>query len=318
MQELSRHPFPAFTGINPNAITPAAQGGDRTFQAIFNTVSREMPQIPLAVQRLIEWFRGAHDYYRWYKLHTLQQQARDNGIPAQAALYGPAITFLANVSETVNFAVNFAIVTKCTMDILSKYRELNDSIREFQDTLCWKIVLQDSARLENEIHIYSLSVFLSFNDGVSTLFLQVIKIARCALTVLWKAFELSMILQDAYLFFNRDNQTRFFASTDLVVNWRSYSNLLNDELGRALEENQLVASEVLTELGENNSNQIVNGLISQLRTGVQSIRTFLSNNQGTSSSTSFLPFDGSGNLQRANFRLPTIPQRTRIQQRSTR
>lgn len=323
MQELPTH-FPAFTGINPHAITPAAEGGNRTFQAIFNTVAREMPQIPLAVQRLIEWFREFHNDYRWYKLKNIQQlftpqqERRSNESSAQSAFYGHAISRLANVSDYVNYAVNLAVITKCTLDILNKYRELRDSLGELQNALCLKVATQDLYPIDNRVHTCSLSIFVAWNHEMSNLLLQVVKIVHCSLKVLLKAFELSMILEDTRLFFTHDTQTRFVACTELVEHWQSYSHLLNDELGRSLEAHQPLAREILTELGENNSNQIIDGVISQLRTGVQSVRTFLSNNQGSSSSTSFLPFDGSGNLQRTNFRLPTIPQRIRIQHRSTR
>jgi hypothetical protein len=324
MQELSTQHFPAFTGLNPNAITPAAQGGDRTFQAIFNTVAREMPQIPLAVQRLIEWFREFHNDYRWYKLKnvqqifTPQQARRSNESSAQAAFYGHAISRLANISDYVNYAVNLAVITKCTLDILNKYRELRDSLRELQNALCLRVATPDLYPVNNVVHTFSLSIFVSWNLEMSSLLLQTVKIVHCTLKVLFKAFELSMILEDTRLFFTHDTQTRFVACTELVEHWQSYSNLLNDELGRSLEAHQPLAREILTELGENNSNQIIDGLVSQLRTGVQSVRTFLRNNQGSSSSASLLPFDGSGNFQRSTFRVSTIPQRTSILNRSTR
>lgn len=298
----------------PTTGSPQLEGQPPTFQAFFNTITRQMPAIPPYLHRAIAWFREAHTYYSLYKLSfTVQQDIVNGGTLGTLPQQGALITMLARVSTEVDYALSVAIVTKCVVDILNKYRALNASLNDLRDAICYKIEFQNRQQLDDDVQALAASTLSRNSLEISSLFVQILKITHCALIVLWRTFELSMILQDAYLYFNNDPQTRFVACTDLVANWRSYSNMVHDELERILEDNRPVAQQLLIEFGKERPNRLVQQLIRQLKQGVRTVQGFLDQPHSPSSSSSHrysffsMPFASDGRFQLPNCRNGELP-----------
>jgi hypothetical protein len=239
------------------------------FQAIRDTIREEIniDQLPPFLDEAAELLSKAHLYYRGYKQMQINQNAARNPSKGHPGVYGAALHVVSDYTTIGAYAVNLALVTKCTEDLLREYRQLSEEYQRLCHTIDWQYPLYHPVEWKREAkNTQSLSPSLSLLWQVQIMgwVRQILKITRCALVVFWQMFKLSMCLCDAYLLLNGDSQTRYEACTELVAEWDSYRNQLKEDqkrLVRELEKGCDLADRILTRLGaERDSSFIIDRL----------------------------------------------------------
>jgi hypothetical protein len=215
-----------------------------TFQTVRHIVQEELQfdyPLPPYVDNILNVLSKAHIYYRTYKYEQISRKTAQDPTKGHPAVYGAALQLASDYPSIVSYAINVALVAKCTLDLLQEYRQLSESYQRLCQVIDWQYPLYYSVKLKQKVAFSnSLSPSLHFILQVQMMDLvrQMLKICRCALDVFWQIFKLSMCLCDAYLLFNHDPRIRYEACTELVADWKCYRNQLQENQKRLFEEIQ--------------------------------------------------------------------------------
>lgn len=256
------------------------------FQAICDTIREECNSdlLPPFLDVSIELFSKAHIYYRIYKQTRMNQNIARDPSQGNPAVYGAALQLASDYTTIGSYAVNIALVTKCTEDLLQEYRRLSEDYQRLRHTIDWQYPLYHSVdwkRKGNSNRLLSPSLSILWQIQIMGRVEQILKIIRCALDVFWQLFKLSMCLCDVYLLLDGDSQTRYTACTELVADWNDYQNQLKEDhkcLVEELEKGCDLADRILTRLGiEKDSDFIIDQLKQEIGKCAQETEQVLEN-----------------------------------------
>ena len=235
------------------------------FLAVKETILEELdPQaFPPFLHQTVAIFGKLHLYYRTFKQVRLFKKAANDPARGHPAIYGAAL-HLAGDYTSIGYAVNVALITKCTEDLLREYRKVSQAYLRLLDAVRWQYPLYHPVEWRrsdpNRQIPISPSIYLLWQVHFMSLARQIQKITQCASLLLWQAFKLSMCLQDAYLLLNGDPQMRFEACTELVGEWELYKNQLQEDQRRLLEEiikNRQLIDRLLNRMGAPKASQFI-------------------------------------------------------------
>lgn len=229
------------------------------FTALRSTIREELQTdhpLPPLLDLTIDLFRKANIYYRTYKFALIHNKASKDPSKGHPAVYGAALHLIGDYTTIGSYAINVALVTKCTQDLLLEYRQLSKSYQKFWHTVQRKYPIYQHVEWKREnkssYALLSPSLHLKMHIRMMDLTKQIRKITRCALEVLKGMFKLSMSLSDAYLLFNKDPQMRYEACTELVAKWDEYQSQLKEDgkrLAEEIEKGSSLADRILKKMG---------------------------------------------------------------------
>ncbi len=112
------------------------------FRAVKETILEEIdPQsFPPFLHQTVAIFGKLHLYYRTFKQVRLFNKAAKNPARGHPAIYGAAL-HLAGDYTSIGYAVNVALITKCTEDLLREYREVSQAYLHLVDAVRWQYPL---------------------------------------------------------------------------------------------------------------------------------------------------------------------------------
>ncbi len=235
------------------------------FQAVCDTVQEELSadQFPPFLNEAVELFSKAHLYYRNYKQIRINQNAARDPSKGNPAVYGAALHLLSDYTTIGSYALNVALIIKCTEDLLREYRQLGEDYHTLYHTIDWHYPLYYAVEWNQEAkktHPLSPSLSLLWQVQIMGWVRQILQITRCASVVFWQMFKLSMCLCDAYLLLEKDSQTRYEACTELVAEWDNYQTQLKEDqklLVEELDKGYELADRILTRLGANKDSHFI-------------------------------------------------------------
>jgi hypothetical protein len=211
-------------------------------QAVRETIQEELGsrQLPPFLDQVVEMFSQAHLYYRTSKQVRISNKASEDPLGGHPAVYGAALHLVGHYTSIGSYAINVALVTKCTEDLLREYCQLSEDYRALCHAFTWQFPLYEPiewrrGRTDAQTQL-SPSMYLFSQIKIMGFVQQILKINRCMLHVLWQSFKLSMCICDAHLLLNGDQQARYEACTELVAEWHNYKKQLKEDKKRLLEE----------------------------------------------------------------------------------
>ncbi|WP_068469085.1 hypothetical protein [Candidatus Protochlamydia phocaeensis] len=250
---------------------------DNVFLAIKETVCEDVQThypIPAFLHTTADLFGKAHLYYRTAKSYAFFQRAQE-GNAGHPAVYGAALHLISDYTTVGSYALKVALITKCAEDLFHQYHRLYQSYRHLQQTFychfpTYHRVNWNQPSISQPTQ-FSPSFQLWLKVEVMGLMQQTLKVLRCAASVLWEAFKLSMCLRDAYLLANGDPQAKYDAFTELVADWERYQQQLrNDQalLRQEIAKGRLLADRILTKLDTDKTTAFILG---QLEAGLTQV-----------------------------------------------
>lgn len=229
------------------------------FQAMRATIREELKAdypLPPFLDQTVDLFRKVHIYYRTYKYTLMHEKASKNKSKGHPAVYGAALHLVGDYTSIGSYALQVALVTKCTQDLLQEYRQLSESYQKFRHTVKKQYPIYQHVEWKKEKIVskatLSPSLYLTLRVRIIGVMRQMLKITRCTLEIFKQMFKLSMCLGDACLLFNKDPQMRYEACTELVAKWDQYQNQLKDDkklLAEELEKSSELADHILKKMG---------------------------------------------------------------------
>jgi hypothetical protein len=238
-------------------------------QAVRETIQEELGdrQLPPFLDQVVEMFSQAHLYYRTSKQARIFNKASEDSLQGHPAVYGAALHLVGHYTSIGSYAINVALVTKCTEDLLREYRQLSDDYQALCQAFTWQFPLYEpiewkQGRTDAQAQLSpSLSLFSQIK--IVGFIRQIHKINRCTLHGIWQSFKLSMCICDAHLLLNGDRQARYEACTELVAEWENYKKQLKEDKKRLLEEiekGSTIVDRILQKMGttENTSTLLKN------------------------------------------------------------
>lgn len=227
---------------------------DAVKQAIQPDVAKVGPLPPL-LDPVVTLFSKAHLYYRSFKMGRTFQKAATDPEKGNAAAYGAAL-HLASDYTSLEYALKVALVVKCSEDLLKGYRQVSEKTQTFWDAARCRYPLYQPIEWggkdkKSSPTFLSPSYFVNKLVQLSQFSVQMHRVATALPSLLWQAFKLSMSVSDAYLVLNGDEAARFECFTELVSEWDSYQNLLEEDKERlveVIENGSAVADRILKKL----------------------------------------------------------------------
>jgi hypothetical protein len=289
----------------------------KIYQAIQSTVWEEFrlqhPSFPKLGHQALLLFGRAHLYYRSFKWIRWSSQSPPGSAQIHPAIYGAAIQTLADTTNIGNYALNIALIAKCAADLLDDYYRLGQSYQRLRETIrhqypVYSLVLKSpSTSLQPGVVIPAWLIVQQIR--LMQMWRQVCKIMQCVLDVCWQAFQLSVHLQDSYLLFQGDAQTRYEACTEIAADWDRYKNQLGDSQTRLIEEIQKrshLIDSILSRLGQpTQSAEMIRTLQQRVQTFTNDSRTLITDLTGAATTalrTIYIP----GNITSMSLHFTTL------------
>lgn len=213
-----------------------------TFQAVNDIIKDEFRTHPLPffLEEATGLFQRAHLYYRSFRQVKIHEQAAQNPLQGHATIYGAALHLLSDYSSIGGLAIQIALVTKCTEDLLKEYRCLNENYQMLCDALTVQYPVYQSLNWTEQTPpfgcVVSSSFYLRWKIKMIRFTSRLQRIIQCLGLVFWQCFKTGMVLCDAQLLLTHDSQARFEGCTELVAYWQDYQQQLEDDRDLLLEE----------------------------------------------------------------------------------
>lgn len=246
------------------------------FQTVRDIIQTELENdfpLPPFSNEVLSLLSQAHIYYRTYKYEKISQKASKDPSQGHPAVYGAALQLLGDYTSIGSYAINIALVAKCTENLLGEYRQLSESYQKLCQTTDWQYPIYHPIKWKQETktpqNLLSPSLFLTWQIQAMGWMNQILRVKNCSLDVFRQTFKLSMSLCDAYLVLNDDPQMRYAACTELAANWNGYLNQLKENQKYLLEEIKKrsdLTDRILSELdAEEDSSSIIDQLNAEFK-----------------------------------------------------
>lgn len=238
---------------------------------VVQTIARQsQPQpLPFYIDLIIRLFNSAHLYYRAYKYELFIRKSIKNPSSGHPAVYGAGLHLIGDYTTIGKYAINVALVMKCTQDLVREYGELNQKYQHLSNSIKnkyplysrphWKKLRSNQSSLLPKTCLVNYQVRLHNQVKQSKIVWEKIK------AFLWQTFRLSMTICDCHLLLNGNSQARFEACTELVAEWSSYrSQLKNNQqfLLSEIQSNCKLADRILSAFRTTNR---MNSIIDKLK-----------------------------------------------------